>query len=208
MVLTDRIRATEVRLIDDGDARIIPRAEAEALALEKGLDLIVVSLDSSPPVVKLMDFGKFRFEQEKKEREAKKKQHAASLKEVKMGVRIGEHDYQVKTEHAKAFLKDGHKVKMTVRMKGREIQHPELARNIGNKFVADLQSVGNPEMGPRLEGRQLLVVMAPLAAGEKPKIAGEKPKTAAPPKPLPAKPPLDATLAPASTSADAAPTES
>ncbi|MEB3205819.1 MAG: translation initiation factor IF-3, partial [Vampirovibrionales bacterium] len=162
---------TEVRLIDEGEARIISRAEAEALAQEKGLDLIVVSLDSSPPVVKLVDYGKFRFEQEKKEREAKKKQHAAALKEVKMGVRIGEHDYLVKMEHAKAFLKDGHKVKMTVRMKGREIQHPELARNIGIKFVKDLETVGTPEMGPRLEGRQLLVVMAPSGGSEKPKAS-------------------------------------
>ncbi|MEB3244719.1 MAG: translation initiation factor IF-3 [Vampirovibrionales bacterium] len=169
LLLNERIRATEVRLIDEGEATIVSRAQAEALAQEKGLDLMVVSLESSPPVVKLVDYGKFRFEQEKKEREAKKNQHAAALKEVKMGVRIGEHDYQVKTDRAKEFLQEGHKVKLTIRLKGREIQHPELARNLGDKFVADLTELGSPEMGPRLEGRQLLVVMAPSSIPNKAK---------------------------------------
>jgi len=161
-LLTDKIRVQEVRLIADGETLgVVSRAEAERLAAERGLDLIIMSLDSSPPVVRLMDYGKFKFEKEKKAREAKKKQHTIEIKELKLGVRIDTHDYDVKVKKAEAFLNNGHKVKLTIRLRGREIQHTNLAFDLANKFVVDLEEYGSPEVPPKLEGRQVGLILAP-----------------------------------------------
>lgn len=150
-----------MRLIDGEDNRVISRQEAEALARERGLDLVIMSLDSSPPVVRLVDFGKFKFEAEKKAREAKKKQHVVEVKEIKMGIRIDDHDYDVKLSHAKKFLQAGNKVKGTIRLKGRETQHANLAFDLANRFVVDLQDVGVLEGQIRLEGRTITLQIGP-----------------------------------------------
>jgi translation initiation factor IF-3 len=160
-LLTDKIRAREVRLIDGDDNRIIPRAEAEMLSRERGLDLLIVSLESDPPVVRLVDYGRFKFEAEKKAREAKRKQHVIEIKEIKMGVRIDDHDYNVKLSHAVKFLQDGNKVKLSIRLKGREIQHSELAIALGKRFIVDCEAYGTLEGQLRMEGRTITINLAP-----------------------------------------------
>lgn len=126
---------------------IVPRAEVEATAEEQGLDVILVNPTSDPPVVRLMDYGKFKFEREKREREAKKKQHIISVKEVKLGIRIDEGDYQVKLARAVKFLAGGDKVKFTIRLRGREVQHRNLAIALAERVKVDLDEKGT------LEGR-------------------------------------------------------
>ncbi len=151
----------EVRLIDGEDNRVITRREAEEMARERGLDLVVMSFDSVPLVVRLVDFGRFKFEAEKKAREAKRKQHVVEVKEIKMGVRIDDHDYTTKTQHAYKFLEEGNKVKCSIRMKGRETQHANLAFDLGRKFVVDLKEVGVLEGDLRMEGRTITINIAP-----------------------------------------------
>ncbi len=151
----------EVRLIDGEINEVIPRRDAEALARERGLDLVVMSFDSAPLVVRLVDFGKFKFENDKKAREAKKKQHVVEVKEIKMSVRIDDHDYATKKDHATKFLEAGNKVKCTIRLKGRETQHANLAFALGRKFVVDLQEFGSPEGDIRMEGRTITIIIGP-----------------------------------------------
>lgn len=162
-ILNDRIRATEVRLVsEDQQYGVVSRQEAEALAREQGLDLIIMSLDSSPPVVKMMDYGKYKYEKERKEREARKKQHIIDVKEIKMGVRIDKHDFEIKVHRAQQFLQEGDKVKCTIRMRGREVQHADLARELARKFVENSKEYGTPEFEPKQEGRNVIFVMVPL----------------------------------------------
>lgn len=160
-ILSPEIRAMEVRLIDGEINEVISRRDAEALARERGLDLVVMSFDSSPLVVRLVDFGKFKFENDKKAREAKKKQHVVEVKEIKMSVRIDDHDYETKKAHAIKFLEAGNKVKCTIRLKGRETQHANLAFDLGRKFVVDLQDFGSPEGDIRMEGRTITINIGP-----------------------------------------------
>ena len=131
------------------------------MAEERGLDLVIMSLDSSPPVVRLVDYGKFKFEAEKKAREAKKKQHIIEVKELKVSIRIDQHDYLVKVNHAKKFLTDGNKVKITIRLRGRETQHSDLAFDLANRFVVDLSAEGTQDGRLRMEGRTLTVNLSP-----------------------------------------------
>jgi translation initiation factor IF-3 len=151
----------EVRLIDGENNTIISRKEAEALARERGLDLVVMSFDSVPLVVRLVDYGKFKFETDKKNREAKKKQHVVDVKEIKMSVRIDDHDYNTKLNHAQKFLEAGNKVKCSIRLKGRETQHSNLAFDLARKFVVDLQEIGTLEGDIRMEGRTITLHIGP-----------------------------------------------
>lgn len=163
-------------MIDGEENTIVTREHALALAEQRGLDLIVVSLDSSPPVVRLVDYGKYKFETEKKAREAKKKQHVVEVKEIKMGIRIDQHDYQVKMQHAQKFLADGNKVKGTIRLKGREVQHTNLAFDLANRFIVDLQDYGVLESNFRLEGKTITINISPIK--QQPKSAGDKDQNA------------------------------
>lgn len=151
----------EVRLIDGESNTVVSRRDAEMMARERGLDLVVMSFDSAPLVVRLVDYGKFKFEIDKKNREAKKKQHVVEVKEIKMGVRIDSHDYHTKCEHALKFLETGNKVKCSIRMKGRETQHANLAFDLARKFVVDLEEVGTLEGDIRLEGRTITLHISP-----------------------------------------------
>lgn len=162
--MNDRIRATELRLItDDDESTVVSREEAVRMAEEQGLDLVVISLNSSPPVVKMVDYGRFKFELEKKAREAKKKQHVVEVKEIKMGIRIDDHDYMVKVNRAKHFLNEANKVKCTIRLKGREVQHRNLAIDLANRFVLDLQDAGQIEGTIRMESDRMITIhMNPL----------------------------------------------
>jgi translation initiation factor IF-3 len=164
--INERIRYPKIRVIDveGGQLGIMAPRDAMKLAEERELDLVLISDKADPPVCRIMDYGKFKFEQEKKAREARKKQHTADVKEVKMRYKIEEHDYQVRINHAERFLKDGDKVKATVMFRGREIQHVDLAEELLNRMAKDLQSVAEIQQLPKREGRNMTMLMAPKKA--------------------------------------------
>jgi len=161
--INERIRFPEIRVIDENGSQIgiISPKEALALAEERGLDLVLISDTAEPPVCKIMDYGKYKFEQEKKAKEAKKKQHTADVKEVKMRYKIEEHDYQVRVNQAQRFLKSGDKVKATITFRGREIQHANLAEDLLSRMATDLQEVGEIQQAPKREGRNMMMLIAP-----------------------------------------------
>ena len=161
--INERIRFPKIRVIDSDGAQlgIMSPQDALPLAIEKELDLVLLSDKADPPVCRIMDYGKFKFEQEKKAREARKKQHTAEVKEVKMRYNIDNHDYNVRIAHAKRFLQDGDKVKATVMFRGREIQHSDLAEGLLKRMVTDLQEVAEVQQAPKKEGRNMMMLLAP-----------------------------------------------
>ena len=140
---------------------IMTPRDALKIAEEKELDLVLVSDKADPPVCRIMDYGKFKFEQEKKAREAKKKQHTSDVKEVKMRYKIEEHDYNVCVNRAERFLKSGDKVKATVMFKGREIQHKDLAEVLLKRLANDLQTHAEVQQEPKQEGRNMTMMLSP-----------------------------------------------
>lgn len=130
-------------------------------ARESGLDLVEVAPSVNPPVCRIMDFSKFKYEQEKKEREAKKKQHTIHLKEIKIGPKIEEHDYQVKLSHIRKFLGKKDKVKISMFFRGREMEHVDIGRSLFERLIKDISDVGEPEMAPKLNGRLMVMVLKP-----------------------------------------------
>lgn len=140
---------------------VLPVEEALGLAQEQGLDLVEVAPLARPPVVKIMDYGKYKFEQAKAARAAKKKQHVIHLKEVKYRPGIDDHDFAFKTRHAREFLQDGNKVKVTMMYRGRQMAHVELGRDVLDRVAAELKDVGKIEQEPKLEGRNMTMVLAP-----------------------------------------------
>ena len=161
--INERIRYPKVRLIDvDGtQLGIMSPREALALAQEKELDLVLISEKADPPVCRIMDYGKYKFQQEKKAREAKKKQQTVEVKEVKMRYKIDEHDYQVRVNQARRFLKEGDKVKVTITFRGREAQHSELAEELLKRLATDLQDAGEVQQLPQKDGRNMMMVIVP-----------------------------------------------
>jgi translation initiation factor IF-3 len=161
--INERIRFPKIRAIDtDGSQMgIITPQEALRIAQEKELDLVLVSDKADPPVCRIMDYGKYKFEQEKKRKEAKRKQHAAEVKEVKMRYKIEEHDYNVRLSQAQRFLKSGDKVKATVMFRGREIQHSDLAETLLNRMATDLKELAEVQQGPKREGRSMMMLLSP-----------------------------------------------
>jgi len=158
-----QIRITPVRVIaDDGQQLgVLSIDEALAAAQERGLDLVEVAPLARPPVVKIMDYGKFKFEQAKAARAAKKKQHVIHLKEVKFRPGIDDHDFDFKTRHARQFLQDGNKVKVTMMYRGRQMAHIDLGREVLDRVAGELKDVGKIEQEPKLEGRNMSMVLAP-----------------------------------------------
>ena len=158
-----QIRISPVRVIAEDGAQlgVLSVDEAIAAAQERGLDLVEVAPLARPPVVKIMDYGKFKFEQAKATRAAKKKQHIIVLKEVKYRPGIDEHDFDFKTRHAREFLGDGNKVKVTMMYRGRQMAHLDLGRQVLDRVAEALKDVGKIEMEPRLEGRNMFMVIAP-----------------------------------------------
>ena len=161
--INERIRYPKIRAIDaDGtQLGIIAPQEALRIAEEKDLDLVLVSDKADPPVCRIMDYGKYKFEQEKKAREARKKQHTADVKEVKMRYKIDDHDYQVRVNAAERFLKSGDKVKATITFRGREIQHANLAEDLLKRMAMDLQDVAEVQQAPKREGRNMMMLLSP-----------------------------------------------
>lgn len=161
--INERIRFPKIRVIDTdgGQLGIMSPREALRMAEEKELDLVLVSDKADPPVCRIMDYGKFKFEQEKKAREARKKQHTSDVKEVKMRYKIEEHDYNVRVNQAERFLKAGDKVKATITFRGREIQHVDLAESLLKRMANDLQEHAEVQQAPKKEGRNMMMLLAP-----------------------------------------------
>ncbi len=162
-MINERIRFPKVRVIDtNGDQLgILSPREAQRIAEEKELDLVLVSDKADPPVCRIMDYGKFKFEQEKKAREARKKQHTADVKEVKMRYNIDDHDYNVRMKSAQRFLEEGDKVKATIMFRGREIQHADLAEGLLRRMAEGLQEVAEVQQAPKREGRNITMLLSP-----------------------------------------------
>jgi translation initiation factor IF-3 len=161
--INEEIRVPSVRLIDQNNEMqgVVPIREALARAADVGLDLVEISPNQSPPVCKLLDFGKFKYEQQKKKNEAKKKQKVMEIKEIKIRPNIDDHDYGVKMRAMKAFLEEGDKVKVTLRFRGREMAHMDLGAKVLDRVRSELEVMAKVEQMPRVEGRQMVMVMTP-----------------------------------------------
>jgi translation initiation factor IF-3 len=161
--VNDEIRAPQVRLIDqDGEMQgVMTARDAWLRAQSVGLDLLEISPNADPPVVKILDFGKYKYELQKKKNEAKKKQKVIEIKEIKVRPNIDENDYQVKLRAMKSFIEEGDKVKVTMRFRGRELAHQELGLNVLIRVRDDLEEIAKVEQMPRMEGRQMTMVVSP-----------------------------------------------
>ena len=175
LMINEQIRDREVRLIDaDGEQLgVMPSRDAQKLADEKRLDLVKISPTAKPPVCKIMDYSKFKFEQQKKEKEARKKQRTIDIKELRLSPNIDKHDVEVKVKKAKGFLKDGDKVKVTIRFRGRELGRTEVAYTILNDFAKQVVEFGNVEKPPKMEARSMAMFLAPKTQQEKEKMERE-----------------------------------
>ncbi|WP_026050981.1 translation initiation factor IF-3 [Clostridium tunisiense] len=165
-MMNEEIREKEIRVIGaDGEPLgILPTKEALKMAEEKELDLVAISPNAAPPVCKIMDFGKFIYEQQKKDKEAKKKQKVITIKEIRLSATIEEHDIEIKANNAKKFLTDGDKVKITVRFRGREIENSHVGRKILDLFVEKIGDIFIVEKPARQEGRNMIMILAPKRA--------------------------------------------
>ncbi len=162
--MNEQIRNKEVRLIDEnGDNHgVVSTIKAKEMALASGLDLIVISPNQDPPVVKIVDYGKYKYEADKKAKEAKKKQHTVEIKEVKLRYKIDKHDYDVRMKSIRKFIEQGNKVKVVVMLRGREMQHSHLAFELATRMAADLEN--DPlviEKNAQLEGRNVTMFLSP-----------------------------------------------
>lgn len=164
MLLNRNIRAKEVRLIDDegNNHGVVATSKALLMAEDKGLDLILVSPNQEPPVAKILDYGKYKYEIEKRAKESKKKQHVVEVKEIKVRYKIDVNDYNVKINAIKKFIAKGNKVKLVVMLRGREMQHNHLAFDLANRFLTDLENEKiTVEKKPSMDGRNVVVILAP-----------------------------------------------
>jgi translation initiation factor IF-3 len=161
--VNEEIRAPQVRLIDqDGEMQgVMSAREALQRAMMVGLDLLEISPNATPPVVKILDFGKFKYEQQKKKNEARKKQKVIEIKEIKVRPNIDENDYQVKLRAMKSFIEEGDKVKVTLRFRGREMAHQELGIKVLERIRSDMETETKVEQMPRMENRQMVMVLTP-----------------------------------------------
>lgn len=162
--MNEKIRSKEVRLIDENGNNhgVVPTAKALEMAEDAGLDLVVISPNQAPPVAKILDYGKYKYELAKKAKEAKKKQHVVEVKEVKVRYKIDVHDYEVRLKNVRKFISQGNKVKIVVMLRGREMQHSNLAFELAERFLGDFAN--DPiqvEKKPQLEGRNVTLYLAP-----------------------------------------------
>ncbi len=161
--MNSAITSPEVRLVDEmGEMHgVVELSKAQEMADNAGLDLVEVSPNAEPPVCKILDYGKYKYEQQKKANEARKKQKTSSLKEVKLSPRIEKNDYDVKMRNAKRFLDAGDKVKVTMRFRGREMAHQDIGREIFTNIRAELEEISTVELQPKFEGRQMIMILGP-----------------------------------------------
>lgn len=163
-IMNERIRSREVRLIDqNGENKgVVPTSKALQMAYDEDLDLVLINPNQDPPVAKILNYGKYKYELEKRAKEAKKKQHTVDVKEIKIRYKIDTHDYQVRIKSIEKFISQGNKVKIVVMLRGREMQHSNLAFDLANKFVKDLENMPVViEKKPQLEGRNVTLYIAP-----------------------------------------------
>ena len=160
----NRISSPEVQVIgsDGGNLGILNTNEAIAIAKEEGLDLIEIAPNAKPPVCKIIDIGKYKYDSQKKANVARKKQKIVLLKEIKMRPVTETHDYEFKVKNAKKFISKGDKVKFTIRFKGRELQHSHLGRELMDKIKVDMEDIGKVELHPKFDGKQMIMVIQPL----------------------------------------------
>ena len=163
--INDRIRVREIRVIDDTGQQLGIMAPPQALAIarQKGLDLVEIAATATPPVCRIMDFGRYQYQEQKRARTAKKHQKVIEVKEIKFRPKVDEHDYQFKKKHIERFLADGDKVKATIFFRGREMAHPEIGRRILERLIADLGDQAVAETMPRQEGNQMHVILSQKA---------------------------------------------
>ena len=163
--INGQIRAKEVQLIGDNGEKlgVLTLKEAIAQAEEKKLDLVLVAPRGNPPVCKIMNYGKYKFEQAKKEKEAKKKQKVVEIKEIRITPNIGEHDFSFKAKNARKFIEEGNKLKITVRFKGREVNNSNLGEEVLNRFIENLSDIANVDRKPKLEGRNMFIMLSKKA---------------------------------------------
>ncbi len=161
--INDAIRAREVRLIDENgqNAGVVAKVDALARAEQAGLDLVEISPDAEPPVCKILDFGKYKYQEQKKAAEARKHQKVVEIKEIKMRPGIDDHDYDVKMRAIRRFFEEGDKVKITLRFRGREMAHQHLGMDVLKRVKTDTEPIAKVEAEPRFEGRQMVMVLAP-----------------------------------------------
>ncbi len=161
--INEEIAVLRVRLVDErgGMVGIVGRNEALAMAADAGLDLVEIAPGADPPVCKILDYGKFKYEEQKKKNEARKKQKIIEVKEIKLRPSIDDHDYQVKMRSMNKFIEEGDKVKVTMRFRGRELAHQELGMNVLMRVKDDLDGIAKVEQTPRMEGRQMTMVVSP-----------------------------------------------
>ncbi len=164
--INEQIRDKEVRLIDaDGSQLgVMPARKALELAEQKNLDLVKIAPQATPPVCKIIDYGKYRFEQSKREKEQRKNQRIVEIKEVRLSLNIDTHDFDTKRGHAARFIAEGNKVKVSIRFRGREMGHPELGQDIMRRFAEAMAETANVERQPKLDGRTMLMFLAPKPA--------------------------------------------
>ena len=164
--INEQIRDKELRVIDSDGTQlgIMPLRRAMELAEQKNLDLVKIAPQANPPVCKIIDYGKFRFEQAKREKEARKNQRVVEIKEVRLSLNIDTHDFETKRNHALRFISEGNKVKVSIRFRGREMGHPELGQEIMQRFADAMSEVANVEKPAKLEGRTMLMFLAPKPA--------------------------------------------
>ncbi|CZQ86610.1 translation initiation factor IF-3 [Trichococcus sp. K1Tr] len=165
MMVNDGIRARELRIIGSDGEQLGVKSKSDALQIAEAanLDLVLVSPNANPPVARIMDYGKFRFDQQKREREARKNQKVVSLKEVRLSPSIDENDFQTKMRNARKFLEKGDKVKASIRFKGRAITHKEIGQRVLDRLASELTDVSTIESHPKMDGRSMFLMLAPKA---------------------------------------------
>ncbi|WP_204438341.1 translation initiation factor IF-3 [Amphibacillus cookii] len=164
MNVNESIRAREVRLIDSNGDQLGVKSRQEALEIagNRNLDLVLVAPNAKPPVCRIMDYGKFRFEQQKKDKEARKKQKIINVKEVRLSPGIEEHDFNTKLRNARKFLEKGDKVKVSIRFRGRAITHKDLGRKVLERMAEECKDLSTIEQKPKMEGRSMFLMLAPV----------------------------------------------
>ncbi|MDR3321954.1 MAG: translation initiation factor IF-3 [Synergistaceae bacterium] len=179
--VNSEIRASEVLLIDDQGNKlgVIPTPEALKLSEERDLDLVEVAPQATPPVCRILDYGKYRFQQQKRDKDARKKQKNQTVKEIKMRPKIDQHDYDFKVRAVRSFLEEGHRVKVSIFFRGREMAFLDRGREVLNRVMADIDPLGKVETEPRMEGAYMRMMVSPSASAVAPQpTKPEKPKSA------------------------------
>ncbi|WP_082130248.1 translation initiation factor IF-3 [Aneurinibacillus tyrosinisolvens] len=162
-LINEEIRAREVRVIDSEGQQlgILPFREALQMAQEKDLDLVNISPTAKPPVCRIMDYGKYKYEQQKKEKESRKNQKVVEIKEIRLSPTIEDHDFQTKLRNTVKFLENGNKIKLTIRFRGRAITHSEIGQNVMEKLAKEVEHLSIVERKPKMEGRSMIMILAP-----------------------------------------------